>query len=87
MFDLNQNESDYHIYIEYKNGDKTYILFANQWYEIDNTFINSINNILNEIKISDLTFPPINIWKEDNKLKVKSEGDYNETASRLFGYH
>lgn len=40
-----------------------------------------------KIKISDLTFPPINVWKEDNKLKVKSEGDYNERASRLFGYH
>lgn len=54
VFDLNQNESDYQIYkciyFEYKNGDKTYLLFANQWYEIDNTFINSINHILNENK-------------------------------------
>lgn len=91
VFDLNKNESDYPmykcIYFEYKKEDKTYILFASQWYEIDSKFINRINQILNKIKISNLSFPPINVWEEDNKLKIESEGDYNQRASDLLGYH
>lgn len=91
VFDLNKDESDYHIYkciyFEYKKGDRTYIIFSGHLYEIDNTFINRINLILNEIKISDVIFPSINVWEKDKRLEIESEGDYNKRISSLLNYH
>lgn len=58
------------IYFEYKENDKTYILFSGLWYEINNIFISRIDAILARIKISKLTFPTVYIWDEiDGKEK------------------
>lgn len=91
IFDINNNEWDYQIYkclyFEYKEKDKTYILFSGLWYEINTSFIKRINQVLKEIKVSNLSFPPIKVWKEDTKLKTEREDDYNKRVSEELGYH
>lgn len=80
------------MYFEIKEGNKTYILFSGDWYEIENSFIKMINNILSKIKISNLPFPEVFTWTEtDSKKrtveKIESEGDYNIRAAKLNGYY
>lgn len=96
VFDLDSENIEYKvydsIYFEIKDSGKTYILFSGNWYEIENVFINIINNILNKIKISTLKFPEVHTWEGKNKKnilveKIESEGDYNERAAKLHGYY
>lgn len=95
VFDINEKETEYKIYksiyFEHKEGDKTYILFAGTWYEVDNVFVNRIDQILSEIDTSTLSFPPVYTWEETKdgktKEKIESEGDYNQRASESHKYH
>ena len=74
------------IYFELVDGDKTKIIFDGKWYEVDATFIGRIAGILNLIQISTLTFPAVQVWEEDGKSKIETEGDYNIRAAEAGGY-
>ncbi|UDM61778.1 TIGR04141 family sporadically distributed protein [Pseudoalteromonas piscicida] len=95
VYDIHENESEHQIYkciyFEHKETDKTYILFAGLWYEIDNNFVARVDSILGQINVSSLIFPRVYIWEEvkdgKRKSKIESEGDYNERASTSHGYH
>ena len=91
VHDVHENEFDYPLYkclyFEEVVGQKTCILFSGIWYEIDNTFMARINNILAKIPICDLEFPTVFTWVEDDKSKIEAEGDYNERAANNHGYN
>jgi len=95
MYDVHENEFEYPIYkciyFEYKDESKTYILFSGIWYEIDNVFISRVDAILARINVSKLTFPTVYVWEEtkdkEKKLKIETEGDYNERAANSQGYY
>lgn len=91
IFDIHDNEFEYSIYkclyLEVIEGNKTYVLFAGMWYEIDNTFIGRINQTLNQISICELDFPTVYTWSEDEKSFIESEGSYNERAASENGYY
>ncbi|MGD8119469.1 TIGR04141 family sporadically distributed protein [Vibrio sp. TRT 2004] len=95
VYDVHENESEHQIYkciyFEHKETDKTYILFAGLWYEIDNSFMTRVDTTLGQINVSPLAFPKVYVWDEikdgKTKSKIESEGDYNERASTSHGYH
>ncbi|MCI4235258.1 TIGR04141 family sporadically distributed protein [Dickeya dianthicola] len=95
VYDIHENEIEYQIYkciyFEHKEENKTYILFSGMWYEIDNIFISRIDAILERINVSKLTFPNVYVWEEtkgkEKKLKIETEGDYNERAASSQGYY
>lgn len=91
VFDVHENESDHSIYkciyLEIQSALKTHVIFGGIWYEIDNTFMGRINSTLSQVEISDLEFPPIEIWKDGEELKIETEGDYNTRASNVHGYY
>ncbi|WP_270836177.1 TIGR04141 family sporadically distributed protein [Aeromonas sp. QDB30] len=95
VYDVNENESEHQIYkciyFEHKEIDKTYILFAGLWYEIDNNFVARVDSTLGQIKVSSLAFPRVHVWDEvkdgKTKSKIESEGDYNERASISHSYY
>lgn len=81
------------IYFEVIEEDITYILFAGTWYEIENTFMGRINEILSRINNTDLDFPSVYEYKNLDKSKSKQEfklereDDYNERTSNLLNCH
>lgn len=95
VYDVNENESEHQIYkciyFEHKEKDKTYILFAGLWYEIDNGFVARVNSTLGKLNVSSLAFPRVYVWDEvkdgKTKSKIESEGDYNERTSTSHSYH
>ena len=95
VYDVHENEFEHQIYkciyFEYKETDKTYILFSGLWYEIDNDFITRVDSTLAQIKVSPLVFPEVYVWDEikdgKTKSKIESEGDYNERVSDSHGYY
>lgn len=95
VYDVHENESEHQIYkciyFEHKETDKTYILFAGLWYEIDNSFVARVDSTLGKINVSYLAFPRVYVWDEvkdgKTKSKIESEGDYNERASTSHSYH
>lgn len=91
VFDIHENESDHSIYkciyLEIQSALKTHVIFGGVWYEIDNTFMGRINSTLNQVEVSDLKFPSIEIWKEGEEIKIETEGDYNIRASNAYGYY
>lgn len=74
------------IYFEIIDGGKTKIIFDGKWYEIDATFIGRINETLDLIPTSTLPFPAVEVWEEDSKSKIESEGDYNIRTATTNGY-
>lgn len=95
VYDVHENEYEHQIYkciyFEHKETEKTYILFAGLWYEIDNSFVARVDSTLSQINISSLAFPKVYVWDEvkdgKTKLKIESEGDYNKRASASHSYH
>lgn len=95
VYDVHENESEHQIYkciyFEHKEADKTYILFAGLWYEIDNSFVARVDSTLGKLNVSSLAFPRVYVWDEvkdgKTKSKIESEGDYNERASTSHSYH
>ncbi|PTB21628.1 hypothetical protein C9I57_08355 [Trinickia symbiotica] len=74
------------IYFEIADGDKTKIIFDGKWYEVDATFISRIAATLDLVQISTLSFPAVEVWDEEGKSKIESEGDYNIRAAAAHGY-
>lgn len=74
------------IYFEIVDGTKTKIIFDGKWYEVDATFIGRISDTLDFVQISALAFPSVEVWEEDGKSKIESEGDYNARAAAVHGY-
>lgn len=74
------------IYFEIIDDQKTRIIFDGKWYEVDATFIGRISTTLDLIPPSTLPFPAVEIWDEDGKTKIESEGDYNIRAATSNGY-
>ncbi|WP_175997896.1 TIGR04141 family sporadically distributed protein [Burkholderia stabilis] len=90
VHDIDDNITDHSvyrcIYFEIVDGNKTKIIFDGKWYEIDAAFIGRIASTLNLIQISNLAFPAVEVWDEDGKSKIESEGDYNARAAAAHGY-
>lgn len=74
------------IYFEIVEGNKTKIIFDGKWYEVDATFIDRIAETLDLVQISTLAFPAVEVWNEEGKSKIESEGDYNTRAAAAHGY-
>lgn len=74
------------IYFEIVEGNKTKIIFDGKWYEVDATFIGRIAETLDLVQISTLAFPAVEVWNEEGKSKIESEGDYNTRAAAAHGY-
>lgn len=74
------------IYFEIVDGTKTKIIFDGKWYEVDATFISRISETLDSVQISALAFPSVEVWDEEGKSKIESEGDYNTRAAEVHGY-
>lgn len=74
------------IYFEIADGTKTKIIFDGKWYEVDATFIGRIFETLDSIQISALAFPSVEVWDENGKSKIESEGDYNARTAETHGY-
>ncbi|MBY6310999.1 hypothetical protein E5C30_18130 [Alcaligenes faecalis] len=74
------------IYFEIIDGDKTKIIFDGKWYEVDASFIGRITETLDLVPTSTLPFPAVEVWEEDNKSKIESEGDYNIRTAATNGY-
>ena len=91
LTDIHGNEFSHSMYkcmyFEISNTEKTHIIFGGMWYEIDNTFMGRIKTVLDQVAISELAFPSIETWQEDDKLKIETEGDYNVRASAEQGYY
>lgn len=91
VFDIHENEFSHSIYkciyFEIVIDNKTNIIFGGTWYEIDNSFIGRTNTSLAKIVVSELNFPGVHVWEENNETKIESEGDYNTRTSLLYGYH
>jgi len=100
VFDSNEDDTEYKLYdcfyFEIKISGKTYILFSGIWYEIADSFVDTIDKILAEVKVASLDFPEVYIWEETatkgkskGKVveKIETEGDYNERAAKEKGYH
>ncbi len=95
VYDTYENENEYNMYkcmyFEFKESDKTYVLFSGFWYEIDNSFMSRIDSSLKQIELSTLPFPKVYAWDEvddgKTKSKIETEGDYNERAAKDHGYY
>lgn len=91
VFDIYDNETDYQLYkclyYEVSHNDKTHVLFNGVWYEIDNNFINRIDQTLGQIELSGLHFPKVYTWIDEDKIKIESEGNWNERAADENGYY
>ncbi len=99
-YDVNGNETHYSVYsclyYELLYKKKIYILFSNSWFAVDEDFLDTINASLNNIPISTLVFPDVQIYTKApiggkkpklNDFSVESEGDYNERVSKACGFH
>lgn len=100
VFHTTEEDIEYKLYdcfyFEIKKSEKTYILFSGVWYEIADSFVDTIDKLLAEVKVATLDFPEVYIWEElatkgRNKGKVvekiEAEGDYNIRAAKEKGYH
>ena len=81
------------IYFEVIENKKTYILFAGIWYEIENTFMGRINEIISNIELTDLVFPPVYEYvnltrtKKQPKMKLEREDEYNKRVANDCNYY
>lgn len=91
VYDIHENEFNYSIYkciyYEVKNEKQSYILFSGLWYEINNSFIDRINQTLDQIETTNLKFPPVLTWAEEDKKKIETEGDWNKRAAKMYSYY
>jgi uncharacterized protein (TIGR04141 family) len=85
LTDINELEHSYSIYscayIELESEETKNVLFGGNWYEIDKSFMSSIDSVLQSIAVSEIDFPGVEVWEEDGKQKIETEGDYNERAA------
>ncbi|NYT35807.1 hypothetical protein ERD78_02910 [Allopusillimonas soli] len=75
------------LYLELDSAETKRVLFGGNWYEIDKSFMKGIDASLTTIQLSDLDFPGVRSWEENNKTKIESEGDYNERAALHLNCH
>ena len=87
--DLNEVQHSLYksLYFEHVDVSKTFILFSGDWFEIDNDFVDELDRALTEVPISDLEFPMVRKWTDEDKEKIEAEGDYNERTAILKSYH
>jgi len=97
-YDVNDNETNFSVYsclyYERKYKGKTYILFSNSWFCVNEDFLDSINISLKNVPISKIQFPDVlnyvNTPPGKGKkptVSVENEGAYNSRVSRASGYH
>lgn len=83
--DIHDNEFGHSVYdclyFELDGGNRKNVLFGGDWYEIDKSFMSGIDATLARIDISDIPFPGVEIWEEEEKSKIEAEGDYNERVA------
>lgn len=90
VHDVNGDIAEYSvyrcIYFEIVEGESSKIIFDGKWYEVDGSFVGRIDEVLNSIQISSLAFPEVEVWDENGKVKIETEGDYNIRAAAMHGY-
>lgn len=83
--DIHDNESNYSVYnclyFELDGGNTKNVIFGGNWYEIDKSFMSGIDSTLALINLSDIAFPCIEVWEEEEKNKIETEGSYNERVA------
>lgn len=91
VFDVNDDVSEHSVYkclyLEVRGEKKTNALFGGVWYEVENSFMERIDSVLDQIQISPLKFPEIRCWDEGGKQKIESEEDYNIRAAQECGFY
>lgn len=75
------------LYFELESDSAKRVIFGGNWYEIDKSFMAGIDAVLALIETSDIEFPGVYVWSEDEKSKIETEGDYNERAARQLEHH
>ncbi len=89
--DIHDNEFGHSIYncmyFELDGGDTKNVIFGGNWYEIDKSFMGGIDATLALIDLSDIAFPGVEIWEEDEMNKIEAEGDYNQRVADHLGCH
>ncbi len=89
--DINNNKFGYSIYnclyYELDGSHTKNVIFGGNWYEVDKSFMNDIDAVLDLIALSEITFPGIEIWEEGDESKIETEGSYNERVAGRLGYH
>ncbi|MBT11028.1 MAG: hypothetical protein CMI02_03220 [Oceanospirillaceae bacterium] len=90
LTDVNDNEFGYPVYsclyLELDSDDTRKVIFGGTWYEIDKSFMSSVDSTLAMVALSDLEFPGVYVWEEDGKAKIETEGDYNERVAAAQGF-
>ncbi len=85
--DVHDNEFGHSVYsclyLELDSGDAKNVIFGGNWYEIDKSFMSGVDSTLALVTLSDLDFPEVYVWEEDEKTRIETEGDYNERAAAL----
>ncbi|MFH1980979.1 MAG: TIGR04141 family sporadically distributed protein [Pseudomonadota bacterium] len=83
--DVHENKFPYSIYtciyFEIDGEDTKKIIFGGHWYEVDKSFMSGIEATLSEIDLTDIEFPGVEVWVEDDEKKIENEGDYNIRAA------
>ncbi|WP_275288647.1 TIGR04141 family sporadically distributed protein [Halomonas elongata] len=88
--DVHENEFGHSVYsclyLELDSGDTKNVIFGGNWYEIGKSFMNGVDSTLAMVALSDLEFPGVYVWEEGGKVKIETEGDYNERAAVEQGF-
>ncbi len=89
--DIHDNEFGHSIYnclyFELDGDETKNVIFGGNWYEIDKSFMSGIDATLALIDLSDIAFPGVEIWEEDELRKIEAEGDYNQRVAGDLGCH
>lgn len=89
--DIHDNEFGHSIYnciyFELDGGDTKNIIFGGNWYEIDKSFMSGVDATLDSIDLSEIAFPGVEVWDENEMNKIETEGDYNQRVAGLLGCH
>lgn len=89
--DIHGNEFGYSIYsclyLELETDNTKQVIYGGNWYEIDKTFMQSIDTTLSLINTSNIHFPGVQVWEEDGKQMIETEGDYNARIADYMSYY
>lgn len=87
--DVHENEFGYSvyscIYFEMDAGETMRVIYGGHWYEIEKSFMAGINATMAQIDLTDIDFPGVEVWDEDDKQHIEKEEDYNFRAAGHVG--
>ncbi len=75
------------LYFELDGANTKNVIFGGSWYEVNKSFMRGIDATLARIDLSDIPFPSVETWEEDEKSKIEAEGNYNERVAGQLRCH